>query len=122
MNLNQVTAPSTDVARSIEFYRRLGLRPIDASRLRPARVPGRRFSVERVERAPSGHGIVVCFECEDLERALADLEDSGIHFESGPREEPWLWQEARLKDPDGNSLCLFQAGKNRKNPLWRVAE
>ena len=24
--------------------------------------------------------------------------------------------------PDGNSLCLFQAGKNRKNPLWRVAE
>jgi len=28
MNLNQVTAPSTDVARSIEFYRRLGLRPI----------------------------------------------------------------------------------------------
>jgi catechol 2,3-dioxygenase-like lactoylglutathione lyase family enzyme len=28
MNLNQVTAPSTDVARSIEFYRRLGLRLI----------------------------------------------------------------------------------------------
>ena len=78
--------------------------------------------MERVERAPSGHGFVVCFECEDLERAVADLEDSGIHFESGPREEPWLWQEARLKDPDGNSLCLFQAGKNRKNPLWRVAE
>jgi catechol 2,3-dioxygenase-like lactoylglutathione lyase family enzyme len=25
MNLNQVTVPSTDVARSIDFYRRLGL-------------------------------------------------------------------------------------------------
>jgi predicted enzyme related to lactoylglutathione lyase len=77
--------------------------------------------VERVQQAPSGHGMVVYFECEDLEQAVADLKKRGVRFECEPKEQPWLWREARLKDPDGNSLCLFQAGKNRKNPPWRVA-
>jgi hypothetical protein len=35
--------------------------------------------------------------------------------------QPWLWREAHMRDPDGNSLCLFTAGKNRKYPPWRVA-
>jgi len=126
MNLNQVTAPSTDVARSIEFYRRLGLRLIVDALPRYARFEcpdgDSTFSVERVEQAPSGRGIVVYFECEGLEQAVADLKKKGVRFESEPNEQPWLWREARLNDPDGNSLCLFQAGKNRKNPPWRVAE
>ena len=126
MNLNQVTAPSTDVARSIVFYERLGLRLIVDALPNYARFEcpygDSTFSVERVERAPSGLGVVVYFECEDFENVVADLKRAGIAFESGPQEEPCLWREARLKDPDGNSVCLFQAGKNRKNPPWRVAE
>jgi catechol 2,3-dioxygenase-like lactoylglutathione lyase family enzyme len=114
------------VARSIVFYKRLGLRLIVDALPNYVRFEcpdgDSTFSVERVERAPSGHGVVVYFECEDLENVVADLKRAGIGFESGPQEEPWLWREARLKDPDGNSLCLFQAGENRKNPPWRVAE
>ncbi|MEM7380928.1 MAG: VOC family protein, partial [Bacteroidota bacterium] len=37
-----------------------------------------------------------------------------------PRDQSWLWREARLKDPDGNTLILYHAGENRKNPPWRI--
>jgi hypothetical protein len=33
---------------------------------------------------------------------------------------PWLWREARLRDPDGHRVCLYRAGQNRKNPPWRL--
>ena len=32
----------------------------------------------------------------------------------------WLWREAYTSDPNGNRICLFYAGENRKNPPWRV--
>ena len=37
-----------------------------------------------------------------------------------PVDQPWQWREARLRDPDGNRLCLFHAGENRLNPPWRL--
>ncbi|HZO78526.1 MAG TPA: hypothetical protein VFB39_10820 [Solirubrobacteraceae bacterium] len=33
-----------------------------------------------------------------------------LEFERRPMDQPWLWREARLRDPDGNWLCLFNAG------------
>ncbi len=33
---------------------------------------------------------------------------------------PWLWREARLRDPDGHRLCLLRARENRKHPPWRL--
>ena len=36
-------------------------------------------------------------------------------------DQPWLWREARLRDHAGNALCLFRAGRNRREPPWRVA-
>ena len=44
----------------------------------------------------------------------------GIAFDSPPTDQPWLWREARLRDPDGNCLCLFAAGENRRHPPWRL--
>jgi hypothetical protein len=35
-------------------------------------------------------------------------------------DQTWLWREARLKDPDGNQLILYSAGKNRKDPPWKI--
>jgi hypothetical protein len=49
------------------------------------------------------------------------LQSRGYIFENAPRDEPWLWREARLRDPDDNVICLFFAGQNRKFPPWRVA-
>ena len=40
---------------------------------------------------------------------------------SGPTDQSWLWREAYLKDPDGNLICLYHAGANRRFPPWRIA-
>lgn len=126
MNLNQVTVPSTDVARSIEFYRRVGLRLIVESLPRYARFEcpdgDSTFSVEKAVHPSSGDGPTIYFECEDLDSTVVQLKARGVVFDLDPRDEPWLWREARLKDPDGNSICLFAAGQNRRNPPWRIAD
>lgn len=40
--------------------------------------------------------------------------------DSPPQAQPWLWREARLRDPAGNPICLFHAGERRMNPPWRL--
>ena len=125
MNLNQVTVPSTNVARSAEFYRRLGLIQIVEDLPGYARFEcpdgDATFSVERADPRPGDSAIVVYFECADLDGTVAQLCERGIQFETEPKDQPWLWREAYLKDPDGNVICLFHAGRNRKNPPWRLA-
>ena|SRR5579859_6067702 len=124
MNLNQVTVPSSDVSRSIDFYRRLGLRLIVESPPRYARFEcpngDATFSVEQKADLAQGTGIVVYFECENVDVTVATLRQRGVPVEAEPKDQPWLWREAYLRDPDGNSLCLFTAGMNRKYPPWRV--
>jgi predicted enzyme related to lactoylglutathione lyase len=124
MNLNQVTVPSTDVRGSIDFYERLGLVPIVADLPSYARFEcpegDATFSVHQTNQPPGSPGIVVYFECDDLDATVARLKEGGLRFESESQDQPWLWREAFLKDPDGNVICLFRAGENRKNPPWRL--
>ena len=80
------------------------------------------FSVHLVSELPRGEGIHAYFECEGLDYFVQSLLDKGIHFDQLPTDEPWLWREARLKDPDGNLLVLFWGGDNRKNPPWRLSD
>jgi hypothetical protein len=37
-------------------------------------------------------------------------------------DQPWLWREAHLNDPDGNPIVLYFAGAIRLNPPWKVNE
>ena len=124
MNLNQVTVPATDVARAVEFYLRLGLVQIveDLPGYARFECPDGEgtFSIERVEAVGSGPATVVYFECDDLDARVGALRRAGVVIEAGPRDEPWLWREARLRDPDGNAICLFSAGANRRFPPWRL--
>ena len=78
------------------------------------------FSLHKVESLPLGEGIYVYFECEDLDTQVEALVAKGIEFDELPNDKPWLWREARLKDPDNNQLILYYAGENRLNPPWRV--
>ena len=78
------------------------------------------FSVHRVDVLPSGEGVYIYFELDDLDDRVAGLVESGIEFEEMPEDRSWLWREARLLYPDGNRIILFRAGENRKNPPWRV--
>ena len=124
MNLNQVTVPSRDLATAVEFYQTLGLQLIVDALPRYVRFEcpdgGSTFSLHRVETLPTGEGISVYFECDDLEERVDRLRAEGIEFELLPTDQSWLWREARLRDPDGNRLILYRAGSNRRFPPWRV--
>ena len=124
MNLNQVTLPSSDIDRSIDFYKRLGLILIVHGGDHYARFEcpegHSTFSVHLQEPGSIQHGGVVYFEVEELDDYVSTLQESGISFDSLPEDKPWLWREAHLRDPDGNPIILFKAGENRKNPPWRI--
>ena len=64
----------------------------------------------------------VYLECDDLDERVEQLARSGIAFEHGPRNQPWMWREARLRDPDGNIIFLYKAGEARRFPPWRMEE
>jgi catechol 2,3-dioxygenase-like lactoylglutathione lyase family enzyme len=125
MNLNQVTLPAVDVDSATVFYQRLGLRLIVDSRPRYVRfecpVGEATLSVHRVDAPIATGGPVVYFEIEDLDATVASLRDQGVVFESGPADQPWLWREARLRDPAGNEICLYRAGDYRRYPPWRLS-
>ena len=123
MDLNQVTLPTVDLAASIAFYKRLGLLQIvDSPHYARFECPNgtSTLSLHAVGELPRGEGIVIYFECDDLDERVAALTAGGVVFDSAPQDQSWLWREARLTDPDGNRLCLFRAGENRRNPPWRI--
>ncbi|MEL6673101.1 MAG: VOC family protein [Bacteroidota bacterium] len=125
MKLNQVTLPSLDLARGVAFYEQLGLTLIVDALPRYVRLAcpgeGSTLSLHLVAELPKGEArTVIYFECEDLDERVGRLQAAGLTIESGPRDESWLWREARLKDPDGNPVCLYFAGENRLNPPWRI--
>jgi catechol 2,3-dioxygenase-like lactoylglutathione lyase family enzyme len=122
MRLNQVTVTVSDVPRAIAFYTQLGLiQIVNSEHYARFRCPDgdSTFSVERG--APSPSGITVYFECDDLDQRVLELTERGVRFDLNPTDQPWLWREARLRDPDGNCLCLFRAGENRLAPPWKTA-
>ncbi|NNJ89755.1 MAG: VOC family protein [Eudoraea sp.] len=124
MNLNQVTVPTKDLIRSIGFYEKIGLKLIIKAVPTYARFEcpegDATFSIHYVEELPKGNGIMVYFECQNLDAYVEELLEKGITFDELPNDKRWIWREARLKDPDQNQLILYYAGKNRKNPPWRI--
>lgn len=124
MNLNQITVPSLDVEKATSFYEKLGLKLIVKAFPHYTRFEcldgTATFSIHLVEQLPLGEGVYVYFECEHLDEQVTQLQAEGIIFEHLPKDQTWLWREAKLKDPDGNQLILYYAGENRKNPPWRI--
>ncbi|MBT8280800.1 MAG: VOC family protein [Muriicola sp.] len=124
MNLNQVTVPSMDLVKSIAFYEKIGLKLIIKALPNYARFEcpegDATFSVHQVEHLQKGKGVMVYFECQNLDQYVEELVEKGVTFDELPNDKRWIWREARLKDPDQNQLVLYYAGKNRKNPPWRI--
>ncbi len=116
--------PSLDLTKSIPFYEKMGLKLIVKALPHYARFEcpdgESTFSIHQTEKLPSGDGIYVYFECEDLDEYVSKLFSQGVEFDELPNDKPWLWREARLKDPDGNQLILYYGGVNRKNPPWKI--
>lgn len=120
--LNQITLPAEDYDRSVAFYRQLGLTLIvDAPENGYARFEaanGATLSIHVGDGAAGG--AVAYLESGALDAWVAYLARKGVRFESMPRDEEWGWREARLSDPAGNRLCLYQASEYRRFPPWRV--
>ena len=124
MNLNQLTIPSANVETSKAFYQALGLVLIVDSSPRYVRFEcpdgESTFSIHLAENVRPDPGLIIYFECGDLDLFVAKLGGKGIHIDSEPLDQRWLWREAHLSDPDGHHLCLYHAGENRRNPPWRL--
>ena len=132
MNLNQVTIYSKQPVETVEFFEKLGLRRIVDSLPRYARLEcpdgestlsvniAPEAETQPVGSVSSSNSITLYFECDDLDAEVERLKSLGLEFTQDPTDEPWLWREAYLLDPNGNKICLFTAGDNRKNPPWRI--
>lgn len=124
MDLNQITIPSLDVEKSTAFYKILGLHLIVDATPRYVRFicpnGNSTFSIHKVNELPKGKGISIYFEDNNLDELVKQLMGKGIIFTSEPEDKTWQWREAHLQDPDGNQIVLYDAGKNRKNPPWRI--
>ena len=124
--LNQITLPASDYAASVAFYKQMGLTLIVDS-------PGAE-GIGGYARFEAANGVTLSIHVGDgaaggattylesgaLDAWVAYLARRGVRFDQMPRDEDWGWREARLSDPAGNRLCLYQAGEYRRYPPWRV--
>ena len=124
--LNQITLPAIDYAVSVAFYKQMGLQQIVDSPgaegtggyARFEAANGVTLSIHVGDGAAGG--ATAYLESGALDAWVAYLARRGVRFEQMPKDEDWGWREARLTDPAGNRLCLYQAGEYRRYPPWRV--
>lgn len=124
MNLNQVTIKSKNPLKAVAFYKLLGLNLIVDALPRYARLEcpdgDATLSISFTEEKELNNTITLYFENENLDTLVEELKEKGITFTQLPIDQSWLWREAHLQDNDGNTIILFNAGENRKNPPWRI--
>jgi len=124
LRLNHVTLMVSDVEASVDFYARLGLTQIVANYPDYARFVAPEgdatLSLYRVGRSPSDPAVNIHFEVDDVDRTVQELERAGLDFACPPVDQPFLWREAILVDPDGHRIFIYHAGENRLDPPWRL--
>lgn len=117
---NQLTLPAADVGAAADFYAALGLRRIAEATGRYVRFEAGLGTTVSVEASHEIEGQPLIFlECDDIDAVAARLRERGVEIEM-PEDRRWGWREARLTDPAGNRLCLYQAGTMRRHPPWRL--
>ncbi len=116
----------SDMARSLDFYRRLGIDvPADADtqpHVEAALSGGLRIAWDTVETIKSfdagwtppsgGHRVGLAFACDspaEVDAMFAGLVDAGYKAHLEPWDAFWGQRYASITDPDGNSVELFAA-------------
>lgn len=124
MRLNHITLAASDVERSASFYARLGLIQIVADYPTYARFVAPQgdttLSLHKVQGGSLDRSASIHFEVNDVNGTVDRLEQAGLSFECDPVDQPYLWREAILLDPDGHRIFIYHAGENRLNPPWRL--
>jgi catechol 2,3-dioxygenase-like lactoylglutathione lyase family enzyme len=108
--------------RALAFYRdALGFRVVDEYPGGYARLKSPRGSTTIALHAlepgarldPGVQGIRLYFEVAQLDAFCESLLARGVAFEQPPRDMPWGWRHAYLRDPDGHEISLYRAGGAR---------
>ncbi|HEY2768870.1 MAG TPA: VOC family protein [Solirubrobacteraceae bacterium] len=124
MRLNHITLAASDVERSAHFYTRLGLTQIVADYPTYARFVAPQgdttLSLHQAQGEPSEPSTSIHFEVDDVDVTVDRLKQAGFSFACDPVDQPYLWREAILLDPDGHRIFIYRAGENRLNPPWRL--
>ena len=114
----------SDMARSVAFYRRLGLAfPEGAENEQHVEAPlpgGMRYALDTEEvmrsfdpqwqRPSGGHATGGAFRCEspeDVDRVYRELLDAGAKPYKEPFDAFWGQRYAQLQDPDGTVVDLY---------------
>ncbi len=124
MRLNHVTLRVSDVEASADFYARLGLRQIVANYPDYARFVSPEgdatLSLQRAERSTVDPTASIHFEVDEVDGAAQALERAGFELACPATDQPYLWREAILLDPDGHRVFIYHAGESRLDPPWRL--
>jgi organic hydroperoxide reductase OsmC/OhrA/predicted enzyme related to lactoylglutathione lyase len=124
VRLNHITLGVSDVESSAVFYARLGLTQIVADYPHYARLLAPQgdttLSLHPAASQASRSTASIHFEVEDVDGTVREFEQVGFSFVGAPVDQPYLWREAVLIDPDGHRVFIYHAGKNRLDPPWRL--
>lgn len=120
--LNAVGIVASDLARSIAFYRLLGLEfpeTPDEGHVEAAQANGLRLMLDSEETIRSfqpdwaraaGNQLGLAFECgspAEVDELYARVTGAGFHGEKEPWDAFWGQRYAQLKDPDGVPVDLY---------------
>jgi catechol 2,3-dioxygenase-like lactoylglutathione lyase family enzyme len=122
--LNAIGIVASDMARSIRFYRLLGLdvpETPDEGHVDTFLSNGVRFMLDSEDTVRSfrpewtretGNQLGLAFECEsaaEVDEVYARMVDAGFEGEKAPWDAVWGQRYAQLRDPDGVGVDLYAA-------------
>jgi catechol 2,3-dioxygenase-like lactoylglutathione lyase family enzyme len=122
--LNAIGIVSSDMARSIRFYRLLGLdvpETPDEGHVDTLLPNGVRFMLDTEDVIRSfrpdwsrerGNQLALAFECDstaEVDEMYRRVVDAGFHGEKEPWDAFWGQRYAQVQDPDGTPVDLYAA-------------
>src|SRR5262245_2144278 len=119
---NHAMIYTTRLGRALAFYRdALGFRVVDEYPGAYARMRSPRGDttialhvLDRGQKMKAAtEGLRLYFEVRDLDPFCRWLARKGVKFRQMPRDMPWGWRHAYLRDPDGHEISLYRAGRAR---------
>jgi catechol 2,3-dioxygenase-like lactoylglutathione lyase family enzyme len=122
LSFNHAMIYTTDLARAATFYHDLlGFEVVErypGAYLRLKSPAGTStIALHLVDRGQTmdarAEGLRLYFEVEELDAFCAALAKRNALFDQMPRDMPWGWRHAYLRDPDGHQISLYWAGKAR---------
>jgi catechol 2,3-dioxygenase-like lactoylglutathione lyase family enzyme len=116
IDFNHAMVYTTRLDEALAFYRDgLGFQVVDEypNAYARLRAPGGSGSIalhvvdKDMKMDAATEGLRLYFECAELDAFCAALAQRGIAIDQLPKDMPWGWRHAYLRDPDGHQISLY---------------